>query len=406
MSEEIFSFADAERVQRLFQDLCRNSRTVYWRVDRSGLYTFITDVVQELLGYTPEELVGKVRYDELCPEEYRADLLDKANRIMAERRPFRNLENCARAKDGKLVWMSTNGIPLFDQKGEWLGYEGWDTDITERKQLEAQFLHAQRMESIGTMASGLAHNLNNALTPIPIAIAVIRQLSQDPAVLQSLQTIEASTERCLELSRQILSFARGVPSNPRPTDPVVILENAAAMVRASFPKNIQLVVHTGRDLPRIQADASQLDQVLLNLCVNARDAMPSGGILTLSVDSTVLDSARAASSPQFRPGAYVVFTVADTGTGIAADQLHHLFVPFYTTKPSGKGTGLGLSTSHNIVHAHRGFWNVQSTPGKGSVFQFFIPIMSSNGQPSCVESAPLPPPLTGKPVALNNDPVI
>lgn len=490
----------------IFQKLSRNNRTVHWRIDPSGLYTYISDVVEDLLGYHPDELVGKLRCYDLCPEEHRPAFIAAAEKILAAKSTFRDLENAARTKDGRIVWMSTHGIPLLGYNGELLGYEGWDTDITERKaaelrlkdlserlllakraarggvwdwdlrrqtltrdedllrmyglppdfrndsyqiwsnsihpqdlarveneiqlalqgvqdyetefrillpdgtlrhlrgnaiverdadgkpvrmvgmnwdithtkDLEAQFLRAQRMESLGTLAGGVAHNLNNALTPILIATDLIRHQTQDTEILESLATIEASTRRCVSLVTQILSFARGVEGTRTPNAPGQLLEETVRMVRDTFPKNIQVCFADPGPLPDVLADPTQIHQVLLNLCVNARDAMPDGGTLTVSARALDFDPRSAATLPEGRPGPHVAFEVTDTGTGMSPAVLDRIFDPFFTTKDIGKGTGLGLSTARGIIQSHGGFWNITSQPGQGSRFIFYLPVCPPN----------------------------
>jgi CheY-like chemotaxis protein len=222
----------------------------------------------------------------------------------------------------------------------------------------------------------VAHNLNNALTPILIAVEIIQKQGADPATLDLLRTIEISARRSVGLVGQILSFARGVEGVRSLSDPGKILADVAKIVRDTFPKQIVLEVGIPPQLPPVFADVNQIHQVLLNLCVNAADAMPTGGRLILTVARQSLDAHAAARIPEGRVGDFVVLTVRDTGIGMAPEVLERIFDPFFTTKGVGKGTGLGLSTARGVVQSHEGFWQVESRLGQGSAFSVYLPVSS------------------------------
>ncbi len=253
------------------------------------------------------------------------------------------------------------------------------TNITEKKQLEAQLMRVQRLESLGTLASGIAHDFNNILTPILAAVQLlplkIRGLDDQTRGL--LRLIEDSTKRGAGLVKQILAFARGAESKRVPLQAKHILAEVIQVVRQTFPKNIKLCSDSASaKLWTIAADANQLHQVLLNLCVNARDAMPNGGTLSLALENQVVDSAYARMNMEACVGSYVMMTVADTGTGIMPELMERIFDPFFTTKEPGKGTGLGLSTVLGIVKNHGGFINVYSEVGKGTQFRVYLPAIA------------------------------
>jgi two-component system cell cycle sensor histidine kinase/response regulator CckA len=247
------------------------------------------------------------------------------------------------------------------------------TDITERKQLEDRFLRTQRLESVGMLAAGIAHDLNNVLSPILMGAPMLRAHLSDPSDLQLVAMFEKSAERGAGLVRQILNFAQGVGGELRPIQVRHILRDLAAVVRETFPKNIRYEERVPRDLWLVAANPTQIHQVLLNLCVNARDALPDGGKLSLRAENLVLDATTARAIPGARPGSWLVLHVEDTGTGIAPEILARVWEPFYTTKESGKGTGLGLSTVRGIVETHHGFITVQSELGAGTAFHIFLP---------------------------------
>jgi PAS domain S-box-containing protein len=250
-----------------------------------------------------------------------------------------------------------------------------NTDITERKQLEAQFFRAQRMESIGTLASGIAHDLNNILTPM-LAIAQLLQFQfpkLDEQTRKMLKMIETDAKRGAALVKQVLSFARGIDGKHTTLQIKHLIWEIQQIAKETFPRSMEIYIETSRELWTVQGDATQLHQVLMNLCVNARDAMPDGGVLTISAENFWVDESYARINLDAKPGAYMVVTVSDTGTGIPSDIIDRIFEPFFTTKELGKGTGLGLSTVVGIVRSHGGFVNVTSTPGEGTQFKIFLP---------------------------------
>jgi PAS domain S-box-containing protein len=254
-----------------------------------------------------------------------------------------------------------------------------NTDITERKQLEEQFLRSQRLESLGTLVSGIAHDLNNSLTPVLIGVDVLRKSPSEQDTV--LNMMEKNARRSSEMIKQMLAFARGDDTSKTlvPIEPLVY-ELSKTLVH-TFSKKIRLEVKVVDKPWPVSGVPTQIYQVLMNLCVNARDAMPKGGTLTLSLQNVAIDTATAASIPDARPGNYVCIGVTDTGTGITPDQMDKLFRPFFTTKAPGKGTGLGLSTSAGIVKNHGGFMTVVSKVGEGTQFKFHLPT-SVDAQPA------------------------
>lgn len=245
-------------------------------------------------------------------------------------------------------------------------------DITPLKLAEKAQLRSQRLESLGTLAGGVAHDLNNALAPVLMGMSLLKE--QYPEESRLFDMIEGSARRGADMVRQLLTFARGAEGERVPVQPQPLLHEVERLVKGSFPKNIELRVHADEGLPAVLGDATQLHQVLLNLCVNARDAMPGGGTLDLRAQVVELDEAYARSISDARPGHYLALKVTDTGTGIAPDIVDRIFDPFFTTKSADRGTGLGLSTVLGIVRAHGGFVQVYSQPGQGSQFTVCLPV--------------------------------
>ncbi len=262
-----------------------------------------------------------------------------------------------------------------------------DTDVTERKKLETQLLRVQRMESIGTLAGGIAHDLNNVLTPILLSIDLLAINSTSAADRELLEKTRTSATHGAALVQQLLAFARGADGQRTQLDPARALADLEPLVRQSLPWGVALTLRTNPQLWPIQADATQFSQVVINLCINARDAMPQGGEIEISAQNVALDAARARLNPGLQPGPHVCIAVHDTGSGIPAAIQGKIFDPFFTTKVAGKGTGLGLSMVAGIMKSHGGLVQVESEDGRGTTFTLFFP-----ASPEVPAAAGIPPP--------------
>ncbi len=276
-------------------------------------------------------------------------------------------------KDGKTITVQGRCNAIRDEQGRPKSMLIINTDVTERKKLEAQFLRSQRMESLGTLAGGIAHDLNNVLTPLLVAVQVLKEKITDADGKRLLESLEANVQRGAGLVKQVLAFGRGMEGERIVVQPKHIAREIKQIVNETFPKSVAFELHCAADLWSITGDPTQLHQVLLNLCLNARDAMPKGGKLSLHIENVVLDEVYASTNLEARPGPHVCLTVRDTGTGIPKEIQERIFDPFFTTKEPGKGTGLGLSTTLAIVKSHGGFIHFYSEPGKGSTFKVYIP---------------------------------
>lgn len=290
--------------------------------------------------------------------------------------------------DGTVRWIHEHGYRINDEHGLPLHLVGTATDTTERKSMEQQMLRAQRIESIGTLAGGIAHDLNNALAPILMGLNLLRGLN--PEEVQLIDTMEASGLRGANMVKQLLTFARGVPGDKTVLQSRELFAEIERFVLHTFPKNIRFEVACSEPFEPILGDATQLHQVLLNLCLNARDAMPSGGALSLTAQSMVMDAQEASGTVGAMPGRYVMWRVSDSGGGMPRELLEHIFDPFFTTKTPGKGTGLGLSTVLGIVRSHKGFIQVDSTEGVGTVFRVYLPVADTTEQ-AAIGPATMPP---------------
>ncbi|MBX3268005.1 MAG: PAS domain S-box protein [Acidobacteria bacterium] len=249
-----------------------------------------------------------------------------------------------------------------------------NTDVSEKRRTEEQLFRAQRLESIGTLAGGIAHDLNNILSPILMSVGMLKLRNPDAETAKWLDMIEKNTQRGSSLVQQVLTFARGLKGERVAVQVRHIVKDLIKVLSETLPKNIEVKSDVPADLPVISADPTQIHQVLMNLSINARDAMPEGGMLSIEASRVNIDDNYARMSPDAVPGEHIVIAVSDTGFGMPPDIKKQIFDPFFTTKDIGRGTGLGLSTVLTIVKSHGGFINVYSEPGKGSRFSIYFPV--------------------------------
>jgi two-component system, cell cycle sensor histidine kinase and response regulator CckA len=280
-----------------------------------------------------------------------------------------------RAKDGREVIVDSRVTLIRNEDGTPRSVLGINTDVTEQKKLEKHVLRTQRLESIGTLASGVAHDLNNILVPILMAVPVLRDNPSPEESENFLSTIESSAQRGADIVRQVLTFARGAGGDRVLLQPIYLLEEIAKIAKETFPKTVRVRTNYADDVRLIESDPTQLHQVLLNLCLNARDAMPEGGSLSLTAENFDVDEQYATMTPGLKAGPHVLISVIDTGTGIPQDIVEKIFDPFFTTKELGKGTGLGLSSALGIVKSHGGVIKVYSA-ANGTTFRVFLPAMA------------------------------
>ncbi len=358
--------------ERRFRDLMEQVQLVSAMLDIQGNITFANDCFLHLTGWKREEVLGRNWFDLFVPPQaaVRHDLFQE---LSAGTVPL-HYENEILARSGERRLIAWSNTVLRDGQGGITGIAGIGVDITERKQMEEKLLRSQRMESIGALAGGVAHDLNNILAPIMMSASMLNAEDMPPDLREDLvKSIEAAAHRGGHIVNQVLTFARGIKGERTVLRPESLLEEIREIARETFPKSISLDVASDEGLWNVIGDATQLHQVLLNLCVNARDAMQNGGSLMLSAENIEVDELHASMQTDVKAGRYVKYKVMDSGIGIDPNHLSKIFDPFFTTKGPGIGTGLGLSTVLGIVRSHGGFVKVVSELGKGTTFEVFIP---------------------------------
>jgi two-component system cell cycle sensor histidine kinase/response regulator CckA len=276
------------------------------------------------------------------------------------------------AKNGRKVITLSQWSLVRNQDGKPYARLVIDRDITEQRNFETQLRQSQRMESLGRLAGGITHDLNNALAPILMSIQILNMKITDPNLKKLIASLESSTKRGSDVIKQVSTFAHGTEKDFAPQQLRYIVSEIESIINGTFPKNIQSRVGVSKDLSLVLGDATQLQQVLMNLCLNARDAMPDGGRLTVTAEDMIMDESFARMILGAHPGHYVVMTVADTGTGIPIEIQEKVFEPFFTTKEKGKGSGLGLSMVYTIVKSHNSFIKLYSEIGKGTEIKIFL----------------------------------
>lgn len=348
---------DKARDAIVVQDMLE--RVIFWNKGAERLY-----------GWTSQECLGK-NFNELLSKSPSEKLAEVRNSLEATGEWAGGLVHVT--KDKKSLNVESSWSLVRDDHGQPASILVINTDVTEKQLLEAQLLRTQRMESIGTLAGGIAHDLNNVLAPIMMCAQLLEMKKLEPDSAKLLKNILISVDRARDLVKQVLSFARGHHGEHTPLQLNHLVKEMEKMMSETFPKSITVSHRVSPNLHPVQGDATQLHQVVLNLCVNARDAMDGQGAIAIQTTNVTLTEAEAQRIWNGKPGEYVSLSVSDSGTGIPREILDKIFEPFFTTKEAGKGTGLGLSTVLSIVKSHHGFLNIQTEVGKGSTFTVYLP---------------------------------
>jgi PAS domain S-box-containing protein len=364
-------YEDARDARDFLRSIAEHSPAGIVTTDVRGHVTYFSPRAEELLGYRAAEVIGRP------VAEFQRGGRDAARGLMQrllEESRIREHETEILARDGRWVECRFSLALLRDAAGTTIGTLAILEDTSERKRLEAQLRQAQKMEAVGRLAGGIAHDFNNLLAVIMGHSDLIKSvLRKGDALGHDVEQIRRASERAATLTRQLLAFSRRQFLQPQVIDVNTLVGNLATMLRRLIGEHIQLELRLDTAAGRVSADPGQLEQVVMNLTVNARDAMPQGGLLTLETGPAMLDDAFVSTHPGSSRGAHVRLSIEDTGCGMTPEVLSHLFEPFFTTKEPGRGTGLGLSTVYGIVKQHRGYIDVQSEPGRGSTFAVYLP---------------------------------
>jgi len=360
--------ADRIREQAM---LIENARDAIIVSDMGGRIQSWNRGAEEVYGWKTTEALGR-RIVDLLHDGQEPEAIQQAKQAIFENGSW-NGELSVQKHDGSTLYLECHWTLLRDEAGRPKSILSINTDITRKKQLEEQFLRAQRMDCLGSLAGGIAHDLNNLLAPILLGMDVIKAQSELSPPEEILEIMESSALRAVDIVRQVLLFAKGVRPNRVEVRLDALLGEMDRILCETFPKSVRLQTVMSDDMPIIKADPTQIHQVILNLCVNARDAMPNGGSLSVDVEALNAAEMLAANVSGVEPGPHICITVSDTGTGIPPELLGRIFEPFFTTKDVGQGTGLGLSTVFGIVKSHGGVVTVRSKVGVGTTFRVYLP---------------------------------
>jgi PAS domain S-box-containing protein len=360
--------------EALFNSLISTIPDKLYFKDRQSRFVQINESMAKYFGLkSASEAVGKSDFD-IFSEKHARQAFEDEQRIMATGEPLIGVEESETWPDGRVTWVSTTKVPLRDAEGRINGLVGISRDITERKTLEAQYLQSQKMEAFGQLAGGVAHDFNNILAAMFMHVNLIQQTTGPSSpVTPELRELEQLTARAAGLTRQLLMFSRRQEMETRPLDLNAVLEGTCKMLRRLIGEDVVFELKLSPAPLMIEADAGMLEQMVMNLCINSRDAMPKGGRLTIET------GARAFAPSTAHPGHHACLVVTDTGCGMDSATKARIFEPFFTTKPVGKGTGLGLATAYGILQQHKGWVEVDSTQGVGTTFRIHFPLKEQAG---------------------------
>jgi len=359
---------------RRFRDLLQSADLLAVQINREGKLVFCNDHFLELTGWTAEEAIGIDWFDHFIPEEEREARRRRWVEHVTQGHGLRRKEYDILTRTGERRLVRWNRTWLLDARGQLEGAASIGEDVTQLRALQRQLAQSQKLESVGRLAGGVAHDFNNLLTAVVgYASLALSEAADQPELREDVMEILAAADRGSQLTHRLLAFARQAPGEPKPVDVNRLVLDLQKLLRRLISEDISIVISVEAEPAVIAADASQLEQVLVNLVVNARDAMPDGGNLAIQVANVSLDEKYAANHLDLQPGEYVSLTVSDTGVGMDATVKERLFEPFFTTKEPDRGTGLGLAVVYGIVHQYGGSVWVYSEPGQGTTFNIYFP---------------------------------
>jgi len=368
----------AER-EELFKLIGENAADMIAVVNVDGTRVYNSPSYQRLLGYSPEELRATSAFEQIHPDD-RSKVVEAAEEAKRSGRG-RRVEYRIRHKDGNWITLESTASVVRDSSGQIKKLVIVNRDITERKQLEEQLRLSQKIEAIGRLSGGIAHDFNNLLGVIVgYTEALQKRMPLDAPFREAIDEIQRAGKRAASLTQQLLAFSRKQVLEPRILDLNAIVGDVEKMLGRLIGEHIDLTLILAKSIGMVKADRTQIEQVMLNLAVNARDAMPHGGKLTIETANVELDEASAGRPRYLLPGSYVLLKVTDTGCGMNPDVQAHIFEPFFTTKEKGKGTGLGLATVYGVIKQSGGYVLVESELGKGTTFEVYLPRVGSTGE--------------------------
>jgi PAS domain S-box-containing protein len=372
LQENARLFNSVKESREKFRDLYDNAPDGYHTLGPDGVLLEINNTELQWLGYERIDLAGRNKLAEILTESSKAKFLEAFLRLK-EAGDLVDLELEVLCKDGSPLSVRINSTAVYDNQGSFLYSRDTVRDISKEQELRGQLLQAQKLDSIGTLAGGIAHDFNNLLTSI-MGFSQLAMIDFDPAskTYQNLERVVHLGDQAAGLIRQLLTFSRQAHTEKRPLSLSPLVKETTKVLERTLPETIQISSQTHAGVHNISADATQMQQVLMNLCVNARDAMPDGGKLSISLQNVTLDPETARGHGEQTPGDYVRLSVADTGTGIPSQVIDRIFEPFYTTKAEGKGTGLGLAMVHGIVQSHGGHIQVHTSEDEGTELEIYL----------------------------------
>ncbi len=372
-----------------YRSLAESAPDIIYTLDLDGVFTYVNPKWKSILGHEPSEVLGK-RLEDFAAENDQGDLDLLMQRIRERKEAVEVARINLLTTRGEARSFEFSGAPYLNATGEVMGVAGIAKDVTERDRIEDHLRHAQKMEAIGALAGGIAHDFNNILQSIQSNTQLLLiQEKDDESARRRLEAIEKSTVRAAQLTKQLLEFGQKAETSFRSVDLSHVVRKIERLIRGALPQNIRIDLNLRDGVQQVYADPTHMEQAIMNLVVNARHAMPDGGVLTIETDSVTLDKEFCRSHPGATPGNYTLLAVSDTGYGMEAEVLEHIFEPFYTTREIGGGVGLGLATVYGIVKSHMGYIYCESEPGEGARFNIFIPALHGETMAAPVEPEPL-----------------